>query len=155
MTQENSSRLRWLILSLAMIASSATVWADAWNEQGDAGSLRGSAQVPTGSGPLASIDGMISGLNDVDVYKIYVAGGKRFSASTHASSGGAASFDNMLFLFDSEGYGVYYDDDIDQTYLAHLPANDPLTPMTPGDLLFGRCGLWKRCRQCSGTDFPP
>ena len=139
---------------LACTCFSVTSWADSWNEVGDAGSLRQSAQVPFGTGALESIDGAISNVNDVDVYRIFLTGGQTFSASTHASDGGDANFDTMLFLFDAEGYGIYYDDDIDLTYLAQLPAHHELTPNTPGYYYLAVTSWENDATSSSGQIFP-
>ena len=101
-----------------------------WTEQGDAGDLLGTAQEPTGSGPLRSIFGTISTNADVDLYKIFIASPTTFSASVTSTSG---NFDSVLALFNSGGYGVYGNDDaMLGSSNAGLPAGSLLGPQAPG-----------------------
>jgi len=154
MTPRLRFRIFTIQLVLALVLPCATASADSWNEQGDAGSLRASAQIPVGTGALDSIDGTISNNNDVDVYRIFLTGGKTFSASTHTADGGNATFDSMLFLFDADGYGIYYDDDIDMTYLAQLRAQHELTPYTPGYYYLVISAWENDAQSSSGQIFP-
>ena len=108
------------VLTVAIAGSNAL---GAWTEIGDAGDLPGTAQVVTGTGPLDTIVGTISG--DVDMYQIYIASPAAFSAY-------ATGLDPMLFLFDQAGMGVYGDDDSGLGLDAFLPAGDTYSPTTPG-----------------------
>jgi hypothetical protein len=74
-------------------------------EVGDAGDLPETAQ-STPSGALTVIDGVI-GDDDVDMYAIYLPNPAAFTATTV----GGASFDTQLWLFDSAGKGVAFNDD--------------------------------------------
>lgn len=154
MNHQPFSAILTLVFAIVLAMGTSTAWAQFWDEMGDAGSLRQSAQVPSGTGPLESIDGEISNNNDVDVYRIFLTGGQTFSASTHPDDGGDANFDTMLFLFDAEGYGVYYDDDIDFTYLAQLPAHHELTPNTPGYYYLAITSWENDAQSSSGQIFP-
>ena len=82
----------------------------AWNETtdggGDAGELLATAQHISGSGPLGGIRGIING-NEADMYAIYICDHANFSASTV----GGTSLDTQLWLFNSTGLGVSFDDD--------------------------------------------
>jgi hypothetical protein len=78
-----------------------------WVEDGDAGDLPATAQIPIGSGALATIAGTIIA-NDVDMYCIQVTAPTTFSAQT---CGAGATWDTQLFLFRSDGVGVKWDDD--------------------------------------------
>jgi hypothetical protein len=80
--------------------------ASTWTEQGDAGDLPGTAQACTGDGPLTQIVGSL-GTGDVDVYQIHVCDPANFSATTV----GGAYFDTRLYLFDSAGNGVSFNDE--------------------------------------------
>jgi hypothetical protein len=119
-------------LMLPSAAFASTIWA----EVGDAGQLLATAQVPAGSGALTTITGALSFV-DVDMYQIFVTGGGTFSALAQGTS--SPLFLNAeLFLFDSQGHGVYANDSIfpPDPFLAPgaamLPANNPLTPIVPG-----------------------
>jgi hypothetical protein len=73
----------------------------------DAGELLASAQVPAGAGPLNTILGNLEP-EGTDLYKIEVCDVDAFSASTQANTG----FDSQIFLFDSAGVGVMFNDNI-------------------------------------------
>lgn len=76
-----------------------------FTETGDAGSLPVTAQAVTVNGNLSEIQGNLNDINDVDMYRIYSAGGM-FTAET---SGNVP--DPMLYLFDNNGYVVAANDD--------------------------------------------
>jgi hypothetical protein len=57
------------LAAAALLAASAAS-AQVWTEDGDAGDLLGSAQVTLGVGGLATIDGVLSEHDDVDLYCI-------------------------------------------------------------------------------------
>jgi filamentous hemagglutinin family protein len=100
--------------------------------EGDAGQLLGTAQVlGTGSAvPLESISGNLFSSADVDLFQIYLAGERTFSATTVDGT----DIDTQLFLFDSDGFGVYANDDQSgcDCFQSTLPAGDGLTPIAPG-----------------------
>ncbi len=77
-----------------------------WVEQGDAGDLPGSAQVPVGGGPLATIAGTLDA-NDVDMYCIRIDDPAGFLAGTC----NGASYDTQIFLFREDGLGIGMNDD--------------------------------------------
>src|SRR4051812_47093952 len=77
-----------------------------WFEAGDAGELPGTAQRCTGSGPLARISGTLDDGN-TDMYAINICDPASFSATTV----NATAIDSQLFLFNSAGRGVTFDDD--------------------------------------------
>ena len=118
-----------IVIALALAST-----ANALPWPADAGGLPATAQVVEGSGPLTKIIGEISDPNDADMYKIYLTGSGSFSASTHSDKGGFADFDTELFLFNSDGFGVYANDDYNAAspYTSHLPAGHALTPADPG-----------------------
>jgi hypothetical protein len=96
-------RAVWALLTIGALTLSAS--AQTWTEQGDAGDLPETAQ-STGSGTLSQIQGSLD-VNDVDMYAIYITDPANFSASTV----GGATFDTQLWLFDSDGKGVVFNDD--------------------------------------------
>jgi hypothetical protein len=77
-----------------------------WVEQGDAGDLPATAQVPVGTGPLTTISGTCT-TGDVDMYCINVDDAAAFSAETCNTT----SWDTQLFTFDATGVGVKTNDD--------------------------------------------
>ena len=70
---------------------------------------------------------------DIDLYRVCLEGNQTFSASTYIEDGGESSGDPMLMLFDEQGHGIYYSNniasDIDD---ARLPAGHTLTPIAGG-----------------------
>lgn len=87
------------------LASSAS--AQDWVESGDAGDLPGTAQVPAGSGALLSISGSIASNADADMYCISIPTTSTFRASTC----GGTTIDTQLWLFNSDGMGISFNDD--------------------------------------------
>lgn len=90
---------------LISLALCLVVQAQTWSEQGDAGNLPETAQ-STGSATLTAIEGTLQGYYDVDMYAIYIANPAEFSASV------SSSFDSQLWLFDADGKGVSFGEDI-------------------------------------------
>lgn len=129
----NGVKLRLLlpIVLLAGLALAPAAVAVPVSEQGDAGETPATAQNLT-TQLVSSISGRLAGA-DSDLYRICLAGGASFSATTV----GTTATDTQLFLFDGEGWGVYADDDSADTKQSTLPANDPLTPASPGEYLLG------------------
>jgi hypothetical protein len=98
--------LRLVVLIGAVFAS--PVQAQVWTEQGDAGSLPSSAQVPQGQGSLTAILGTIGDPADVDMYCIHIDG--NYQASLCENLGLA---DSRLFLFQRvNGTGLAFIDDV-------------------------------------------
>ena len=89
-----------------------------WTEVGDAGNSIGSAQRPSGDGPLTQIVGQFNVANDsnpggspwVDVYRFFVVSPISFSATTSGTG-----YDPALFLFDLGGFGLEANQDISAT----------------------------------------
>ncbi|MDQ2985147.1 MAG: PPC domain-containing protein [Armatimonadota bacterium] len=77
-----------------------------WTEAFDAGSLL-PGQPTVGEGLLVRINGALSNANDVDIYAIRID----FPEQFHASTIELVDFDTQLFLFDSQGKGVTFNDD--------------------------------------------
>ncbi len=90
----------------AGLALSTTAMAQVWNEVGDAGQLPGTAQAVVGVGALTTINGTNDGA-DADMYQIMIKDFTNFRATTV----GGTSFDTQLFLFNSAGLGVTFNDD--------------------------------------------
>jgi hypothetical protein len=94
------------LLTLAFAVAAGPAPAFVWAELGDAGELPGTAQAPVGAGSLTSITGGLAA-NDTDMFLIHIFDLSAFTASTV----GTTFFDTQLWLFDSAGYGVTFNDD--------------------------------------------
>ena len=127
----NGVKLRLLlpIVLLAGLALAPAAVAVPVSEQGDAGETAATAQNLT-TQLVTSIGGQLAGA-DSDLYRICLAGGRTFSATTV----GTTTTDTQLFLFDGAGRGVYANDNSADTRQSTLPAGDPLTPAAPGEYL--------------------
>lgn len=158
----NVMRVVYSVAFAAVIVCGPPAMAVTWNELGgDAGDVPATAQVTTGVGSLTQINGTLGNHNDADMYRIFITGGGTFSATANQNE--ALQTPLQLFLFDEDGYGVYYDDDsgVDDTpwlpsgvtytpteagiyYLAiSAKNNDPIivpstTPIVPGNYIFGQ-----------------
>lgn len=77
-----------------------------WIEQEDAGDLTFNAQDITGDGEVPGIVGIL-GFSDADMYRIDICQPGLFSATTVNGT----DIDTQLFLFDSSGLGVTFNDD--------------------------------------------
>ena len=100
-------------------------------ENGDAGGLLSAAQVIPGA--VDEITGTLATLDQEDLYRICLAGGQAFSASTE----GSEIADTQLFLFDATGHGVYANDDNATSLQSTLPAGTSLTPPQGGIYYLG------------------
>lgn len=129
-----------IVLVLVQVAVTASpAYAATWAESGDAPSLP-PGQEPTGTGPLTSISGAISGNGlpfgtDIDMYKICLDGNRTFSATTV----GLTTVDTYLALFDVSGRGVYANMNASPTVeQSTLPAGAAtLSPSAPGVYYLG------------------
>ena len=140
-------------ITTALAAVSLLISAPAANaavEQGDAGDLPATAQ-DLSSEVVERIDGVAAGGFDVDMYRICLTGGRTFSASTV----GGTEVDTQLFLFDSNGRGVYANDDSDGTLQSRLPSGDPLTPQDGGEYLLAVSVFGVEPSNPMGFIFPP
>lgn len=92
------------IAVLALVAFAGAAQAQNWAEVGESGDLPGTANVTSGSGALLSITGVLDA-SDVDMFCISITDEAAFTATFDGS------FDSQLWLFDSAGMGVTYNDD--------------------------------------------
>ncbi|MCS7301727.1 MAG: DVUA0089 family protein, partial [Fimbriimonadales bacterium] len=102
-------RILWSIVATSALLTLAHAQIT-HQEQGDAGDLPETAQA-TGTDTttqLGAIRGVL-GANDVDMYVIYIANPQAFVATTVNNN---TTFDTQLWLFDSEGKGVAFNDDV-------------------------------------------
>ena len=97
------------------------------NEVGDAGDLRVTAN-DMGDSAVTHIYGSLTDASDADLYRICLSDGASFSATTV----GLTTLDTQLFLFDTNGYGVYANDDW-VTRASNLPANHRFSPRAGGE----------------------
>ncbi len=129
-----------------------------WDEQadggGNAGDLPATAQVPTGTGELSLITGTLDGFSDVDMFAVCLLEPQLFSAMTVTSD----DADPMLFLFDEDGYGIYFNDDIqegpDWNLDAKLPAGHDLGPSEAGRYYLAISSYSLHAHSESGLIFP-
>ncbi|MFN4033412.1 MAG: hypothetical protein ACK4ME_07290 [Fimbriimonadales bacterium] len=101
-------RIFWTVAALSALWTLAPAQST-YQEQGDAGDLPETAQA-TGTDTntaLSAIRGTL-GQNDVDMYVIYISDPANFSATTVNNE---TTFDTQLWLFDSNGKGVVFNDD--------------------------------------------
>lgn len=96
------TRLTTVVAALALAGAAS---AQSWNEQGDAGDLPNTAQVPQGQGPLTQIRGAVPSIFDTDMYLIEICDVPNFRAFTNES------WDTQLWLFDLNGFGITFNDD--------------------------------------------
>ena len=120
--------------ALSAVAASAlapSAMAQPWNESNDAGSLPASAQKPAAGAAFAldKITGSLATANDRDMYKVCLNGSRTFSARTDITAG--TLNDTQLFLFKSDGRGVYADDDSGAGLKSCLPTGG-LSPQNAG-----------------------
>ena len=88
--------VRKILVAICVLAAAPHAFAQTWTEQGDAGQLCSTAQVPTGTGTLSQISGSASSVQDVDAFRIRIDDPAAFSAST---IGGSEFPIRVLFLF--------------------------------------------------------
>ena len=102
------------------------------SEVGDAGDLRATAN-DMGAGAVTTITGSFTDASDADVYRICLTNGTSFSATTV----GATTLDTQMFLFNSQGYGIYANDDSGGTRGSLLPAQHRFSPRAGGEYFLG------------------
>jgi hypothetical protein len=115
------------VLALALAPGALAV-----SETGDAGELRSTAN-DMGFGEVTQIQGSFTDGADADLYRVCLTDGASFSASTL----GATVLDTQLFLFNSQGYGVYANDDSSGTRGSLLPAQHRFSPRAGGEYFVG------------------
>ena len=97
----------WLLCGIAlMLVFASPVMAATWAEDGDAGDLPATAQVPVGQGALDAITGTLPA-GDADMYCISIVDDTLVDIQTCTGT----SFDTQLFLFRADGIGVGMNDD--------------------------------------------
>jgi hypothetical protein len=117
---------------IAVLSLTFAPGAFAADEIGDAGDVRVTAN-DMGDSAVTQINGSFTGAMDSDVYRICLSDGASFSAS---SVGGTfpPNLDTQLFLFDSQGYGIYANDDAASGIRGStLPAQHRFSPSAGGE----------------------
>ena len=117
---------------IAVLALAQAPGALAASELGDAGELRATAN-DMGAGPVTQIQGSFTDGADADVYRLCLSDGTSFSASTL----GATTLDTQLFLFNSQGYGIYANDDSAGSRGSLLPARHRFSARAGGEYFLG------------------
>jgi len=130
-----------LVLALAPGAFAAS-------EVGDAGDVRATAN-DMGAGALMEIQGNFPDASDVDLYRVCLSDGGSFSASTLG-----ATVDTQLFLFDSQGYGIYANDDSSGGHGSLLPAHHRFSPRAGGEYFVGVSAFNRDPQSSQGEIFP-
>ncbi|MBW4442027.1 MAG: filamentous hemagglutinin N-terminal domain-containing protein [Plectolyngbya sp. WJT66-NPBG17] len=108
-------------------------------EVGDAGQLVNTAQPvnPSADGtPVNAISGNLDNPNDVDLYQLTLTQGVPFRATTVNGS----QLNTQLFLFDSNGFGLFNSDNspvTSQRSVPSLPAYKPIIPTDSGTYYLG------------------
>ena len=108
-----------MVAATASMLFASVSYAANYTETGDAGDLLSTAQVVISSDgtttmPLNTLSGALTltnGISDSDAFAIYISSPSAFSASMLNFVPGANNFDSQLMLFNSQGLGVYENDD--------------------------------------------
>jgi hypothetical protein len=106
----NYPRLRSTLI-LSLLAFPAAVGASTWTELGDAGASLATANTVTSANPTAIL-GEVGSTQDADLYALLLTAGVPFAATSSGAGAVSDIFDTQLFLFDSGGRGLRYNDDI-------------------------------------------
>lgn len=133
------------LMVMTGVAASMTSVASAgpdWIEDGDAGSTLGTAQDITPVGPVQTIAGALSSVDQEDVYQLVILDGDNIAgpAQFGLTLGDNPNFNPSLWLFDSAGFGVLGNDDdpINGGPDARLitPSTDGVTLMLPPGIYY-------------------
>jgi hypothetical protein len=117
---------------IAVLSLTFAPGAFAADEIGDAGDLRVTAN-DMGDSAVTQINGSFTGATDSDVYRLCLSDGASFSASSVGQTF-PPNLDTQLFLFDSQGYGIYANDDAAGGIRGStLPAQHRFSPSAGGE----------------------
>jgi hypothetical protein len=117
---------------IAVLSLTFAPGAFAADEIGDAGEVRVTAN-DMGDSAVTQINGSFTGAMDSDVYRICLSDGVSFSA-TSVGQTFPPNLDTQLFLFDSQGYGIYANDDAASGIRGStLPAHHRFSPSAGGE----------------------
>jgi hypothetical protein len=96
------------------------------------GNLPTTAKVPQGTGPLTSVSGELFLDGPAQLFKIRICEPTNFSASTVGGTG----VDTQLYLFNANGVGVAYNDQVDGGNQSRI-TNQFTATLAPGDFFIG------------------
>ena len=105
------------------------------------------------TGPSRPICGSFTDASDADVYRICLSDGDSFSASTVGATT-PTTLDTQLFLFDSQGYGVYANDDARGHSRIHAAGAAPFLAQRRRRILPRDQLVQPRPAELSGRDLP-
>lgn len=155
---------------VVLLGGPGTANADIFVKTGPTGKTAGTAQTTLQSDPAGTLDlSAITGTLDsisvgveratrfdtaADLFQIYLTGDGTFSATTANTE--TNLFDTCLFLFDANGYGVFYNDNDPDVFGARstLPAGGPLSLLAPGFYVLAVAPFGLFPESASGTIFP-
>jgi MYXO-CTERM domain-containing protein len=101
-------KMRMLVTPAIVLGLAGAAQGQIWAESGDAGALPGSAQVISGN--VTTITGTLGPTPaDIDMFCFNIVDAPNFVATVTVFAG--ASTDSQLYLFNSAGAGVAFDDD--------------------------------------------
>lgn len=131
----------------AALALPTLAMANAWNEVSDAGDLPVSSNQVTVPSP-SIIFGNVASPMDADLFALRLTAGTAFSATTVSFGGMEGIGDTQLFLFDSTGHGIRYNDDRDFTdFFSEIS----FTPGSTGTYYLGISALDFNPRDAQGS----
>lgn len=134
-----------LIAAFLCVVTAPSAKAFTYPEIDDSGQLISTAQIigsvanpatSTATDPsLTSITGAISSTNNADLFGIFLTAGQLFTATTTPVQ--AVNYDSQLFLFDSQGFGLVANDNINNSFIL---SSISFTPTTSGIYYLGISG---------------
>ncbi|MEP0857932.1 filamentous hemagglutinin N-terminal domain-containing protein [Trichocoleus sp. DQ-U1] len=122
-----------------------------FTEVGDTGQLPGIAQTVNSTDSGAAFDaisGNLSSDSDVDLYQLFLTEGQPFTASTV----GSTDINTQLFLFDSNGLGVFANND-SVGFQSTVPLYQPFIPALSGTYYLGISSYPNSPRSSQGSIF--
>jgi len=105
--------------------------ADPHLEEGDAGELPETAQILSGMGPVSMISGEITSNGESDMYRLCLTDASNWEISAPRISVN----DPMLSLFDKDGNGFLFNDDVVLDNSAGLDSSSIYSPNAPQEVL--------------------
>jgi hypothetical protein len=144
------------ILAIFLASGPVQAATTTFAETSDAGELLSSAQIintQPAQTDLTTITGSLTaGIDNADLFQIFLSGGQTFSATTVT---GSSIADTQLYLFDSSGLGIYANDDDNDagSLLSTLPANLSFTPTSSGVYYLAVSGFNYNPTSASGSIF--
>ncbi len=114
----NTLSLLMVVSCMSCAANAQSLFGPEWIEQGDAGSLPGSAQSITTNGSVGRVRGALAGAGALDgnpdfedMYRVTITVPTAFYIRTDPDSGGGANFNTQLWVFSADGFGILGNDE--------------------------------------------